>query len=51
MPGRSVELVAVMPDGNYLRLNILKAEVTPRVVRVYVAYEDVMTLRETEKTG
>lgn len=36
---KQVELLAVMPDGNFVRMQILKAEVTDDLVRIYVTYE------------
>ena len=49
---RHVELLAVMPDGNVVRTQILKAEVSDELVRIYVTYEamaDVYKNREKPK--
>jgi len=36
---RQIELLAEMPDGNFVRMKILRAFVTDEIVQVVVAYE------------
>lgn len=36
---KHVELLAVLPDGNFVRMQILKAEIGGNIVRIYVTYE------------
>lgn len=46
---KQVELLAVMPDGNFVRMQILKAEVTDDLVRIYVTYEAMADMYENRQ--
>lgn len=48
-----VEILAEMPDGNFIKMQILKADIVPgELVQIVVAYEamaDIVRNRETKR--